>query len=389
MPANKKKKIIICGMMGQVPFGGVAWQVLHHLEGFRRLGHEVYYVEDTGCWPFDPGQNQVTGNCKYAVQFIERMLNWCGLTGYWAYKSASDDGRVFGLGDKELTAIYDTADILLNLTGSTTIRERQLEVPIRIYLETDPVLAEIEAARGDARTIEFLKAHTHHFTYGENIGSPTCGVPVGTFQYRPTRPPVVLDWWQTCKEPRECFTTIANWQQTGKDVEWNGETYTWSKHYEFLKFLSVPAHTGACLELALSSIDRDAINLLRSHNWRVVDSVALSRDILPYRDYVQSSRGEFTVAKDQNVRLKSGWFSDRSASYLAAGRPVITQDTGFDAVLPVGEGLFAFNTLDHVLIAFDTIRSDYDRHSRAASSIAQNYFCAETVLGKLLQDVGV
>jgi hypothetical protein len=385
----KRRKIIICGVMGHVPFAGMAWQVLHHLEGFRRLGHEVFYVEDTDSWPFDPDQNQVTVDCAYAVRFIEQMVNWCGLSSRWAYKSAGEDGRVFGLSDQELAGLYGQADILLNLTGSTRLRDRQLDVPVRIYLETDPVLPQIEVARGETSTIEFLKAHTHHFTYGENIGSVACDVPTGMFQYRATRPPVVLEWWQNGQQPGKCFTTIANWRQTGKDVEWNGQIYIWSKHHEFLKFIGVPGRVGACLELALSSVDGDTINLLESHGWRVVDSVALSRDIFTYRDYVQSSRGEFTVAKDQYVRLKSGWFSDRSACYLAAGRPVITQNTGFGTVLPVGEGLFAFDTMEEIVAAFEEIHSDYDRHSRAATNIAQDHFRAETILAKLLQDIAL
>jgi hypothetical protein len=378
--------------MGEVPFGGMAWQVMHHLEGFRRLGHDVFYVEDANRWPYDPDQNTVTNNCAYAVRFIERALNEYGLADRWAYKSATDGrvgtgGQVFGMTSEDLTTLYGHADILVNLTGSTELREQQLDVPVRVYLETDPVLRQIQIAQGEASAIELLKAHTHHFTYGENIGSPACEIPTRMFQYQSTRPPVIVDWWQTDRRPGECFTTIANWRQTGKDLNWNGETYTWSKHYEFLKFLELPALSGQCVELALSSVDADAIDLLKSRGWAVVDSIALSRDIAPYRDYVQSSRGEFTVAKDQNVRLKSGWFSDRSACYLASGRPVITQDTGFGSVLPVGEGLFAFNTMEEILAALEAVRSDYARHSRAASSIAQHHFRAETVLAKVLQDL--
>ena len=365
---------------------------MHHLEGFRRLGHDVFYVEDANRWPYDPDQNTVTNNCAYAVRFIERVLNEYGLADRWAYKSATDGragtgGQVFGMTQEDLTTLYGHADILVNLTGSTELRDQQLDVPVRVYLETDPVLRQIQIAQGEASAIDLLKAHTHHFTYGENIGSPTCEIPARMFQYQSTRPPVIVDWWQTDQRPGECFTTIANWRQTGKDLDWNGETYTWSKHYEFLKFLELPALSGQCVELALSSVDADAIDMLKSHGWAMVDSIALSRDITPYRAYVQSSRGEFTVAKDQNVRLKSGWFSDRSACYLASGRPVITQDTGFGSVLPVGEGLFAFNTMEEILAALEAIRSDYGRHSRAASAIAQHHFRAETVLARVLQDL--
>jgi hypothetical protein len=375
--------------MGQVPFAGMAWQVLHHLEGFRRLGHDVFYIEDTGSWPFDPIQNRVVPDSSYAVQFIQRILNWCGLEGRWAYRSAPQNGRVFGLSDDDLAGLYARADILINLTGATRLREEQLDVPVRIFLETDPVLPEIEVAKGNSDTLALLSAHTHHFTYGENIGLPGCGVPTGPFRYHATRPPVIVEWWQTSREPRDCFTTIGNWKQTGKDIEWNGEIYAWSKHHSFMRFLEVPRLTDECMELALSSVDDEIIQLLKSHGWRVRDSVTLSLDILRYRDYVQLSRGEFTVAKDQYVRPKSGWFSDRSVCYLAAGRPVLTQNTGFQRVLPVGEGLFPFETMEEIVSALEEVQSDYHRHSRAAAAVAHDCFRAETVLAKLLSDIGV
>src|SRR5262249_1836946 len=156
----------------------------------------------------------------------------------------------------------------------------------------------------------------------------------------------------------------ASWKQSDKDIEWRGETYTWSKHHEFLKLLDLPFRAGRPFELALACDDEEALRLLAEHGWRVVDALALSKDPLPYRDYILGSRGEFTVAKDQNVRLRSGWFSDRSACYLAAGKPVITQDTGFGNVLPTGRGLFSFRTIDDVLAALDAVESSYEVHSR-------------------------
>jgi hypothetical protein len=388
---GKPHTLIVLGMMGQTPFAGVAWQVLHFLEGIRRQGHEVYYVEDTGEWAYDPEQNTVTSDCRYAVEFIARMMKWCGLPGHWAYRSTPQGGRVLGLSKSELADLYRRADALINLTASTRLHDEQLDVPVRIYLETDPVLPQIKVAQGDAFMIEMLAAHTHHFTYGENLGAPDCGVPVGRFQYFSTRQPIVLDWWSTSSSPSGRFTTVANWRQKNKDIEWNGEVYTWSKHHEFLKFLDAPRRSGQSFELALSIKDdeEEVIRLLNSHGWLVCNALALSKDILAYRDYILSSRGEFTVAKDQNVRLCSGWFSDRSACYLAAGRPVVTQDTGFSCVLPIGEGLFAFQTMDDILAAIDSINSDYERHSRAARAIAEQYFKAETVLAKVLDQLGL
>ena len=398
--------------MGRTPLAGVAWQVLHYLEGFRRQGFDVYYVEDTESWPYDPEQNTISDDCSYALGHINSLMSWCGLADRWAYRSAG--GETFGLSESQVVRLFERSDALVNLTGATVLHREHLQVPLRIYLETDPVLPQIEVANGSAFYIQMLEAHTHHFTYGENLGAPDCGVPVGRFDYRPTRQPIVLDWWKPAiPSPMNgdpvsstgCFTTVANWRQPGKDFEWNGDTYTWSKHHEFLKFLDLPRRTVQPLELALAvrghrgesektwvplyAEDAEAIQLLKLHGWRITNGMALSKEILSYRDYVLGSRGEFTVAKDQNVRLRSGWFSDRSACYLAAGRPVVTQDTGFGKFLPTGEGLFAFNTMEEIVAAFEAITTDYERHSRVARAIAEEYFKAETVLAKLVEDLGL
>jgi hypothetical protein len=384
--------LVLLGMMGRAPFAGVAWQVLHYLEAFRRLGYDVYYVEDTGDWPYDPDQNSITGDCSYTVNYLTRLMKWCGLPHCWAYRAAAQGDLYFGLPESQVDELWKRADALVNLTGATVLREQHRRVPVRIYLETDPVLPQIEVAQGRKFTIDLLSAHTHHFSYGENLGAVDCRVPVGRFNYHPTRQPIILDWWRSQALPEGAvrrFTTIASWKQAGKDVEWNGQLYAWSKHHEFLKFTDLPRRTSQALELALACGENAALELLTSHGWRVVDALALSKDILPYRDYILGSAGEFTVAKDQNIRLRSGWFSDRSASYLAAGRPVITQDTAFGRTLPTGEGLFAFRTMEDILAAFEAISTNYDRHSRAARALAEEYFGAETVVGKMMAEAGL
>jgi len=393
------KRVVVLGIMGRTPFAGVAWQVLHYLEGFRRLGFEVHYVEDTGDWPYDPVQNTITDDCRYAVDHISRLMAWCGLPDRWAYRAAAQGGRTFGLSEFQISRLFEGADALVNLTGATVLRDEHLQVPVRVYLETDPVLAQIEVAQDRQFTIDVLTAHTHRFTYGENLGAPDCGIPLQRFDYRPTRQPIVLEWWTpaaglSLSGSRQLptdgrFTTIGSWHQSGKDIEWNGETYTWSKDLEFLKFVELPRRTRQPLELALACGDAEAIRLLTTHGWSVVDAIALSRDILPYRDYILNSYGEFTVAKDQNIRLRSGWFSDRSACYLAGRRPVITQETGFSKYLPTGRGLFAFRTMDHILEAIHEINADYSRHSKAALEVAHEYFAAERVLASMMERAGL
>jgi hypothetical protein len=405
-------RVVVLGIMGRTPFAGVGWQVLHYLEGFRRLGLDVYYVEDTADWPYDPDQNALTDDCTYAINYINRLMAWCGLSDRWAYRALERDGAIFGLSKSQFRELFERADAIVNLTGATILRDEHLNVPLRIYLETDPVQPQIELAKGNAFYIDLLNAHTHHFSYGENLGAPDCAVPIERFHYFPTRQPIVLDWWNRSSASSTngipsfgCFTTIANWRQTGKDLVWKGETYTWSKHHGFLKLIDLPCRARQPLELALSlqghkgdrgngwvpanEEDAEAIRLLTSHGWRITDAMSLSKDISPYRDYILASRGEFTVAKDQYARLRSGWFSDRSACYLAAGRPVITQDTGFGKFLPTGNGLFSFNTMEDILGAVEFINGDYEKHSRGAQAIAEEYFDAERVLEKMLDDVAL
>jgi hypothetical protein len=379
-------RVVLLGMMGRTPFAGVAWQVLQYLEGFRRAGCDVFYVEDTEAWPYDPVQNTVTDDPGYTVRYLGDLLRRVGMDGRWAY--VAPDRTVHGSSAATVAHALAEADVLVNLTGATVLREEHLEVPIRVYLETDPVAPQIEVALHAPFTVELLAGHTHHLTFGENLGGPDCDVPVDGFHYRPTRQPVVLDWWRNGAKLRQSFTTVASWQQAGRDVEWRGETYFWSKDREFLKVLELPRRVSAPIELALACDDERIVALLRDHGWRVRDALSLSLSPDPYRGYIVGSHAEFTVAKDQNVRLRSGWFSDRSACYLAAGRPVVTQATGFENLLPTGEGLFAFATVDGAAAAIEAIESDYERHSAAAAELAREYFDAQRVVSGLLREVG-
>jgi hypothetical protein len=403
---RRQRRLVVLGIMGRTPIAGVIWQMLHYLEGFRRLGFDVYYIEDTETWPYDPQKNTVSEDCSYAVNVIKSVLTAHGFGNRWAYRSVTYGEQCFGLSAEDLRRLFKQTDVLVNVTASTVLREEHLRVPLRVYLETDPVLPQIEVAKKNPLYLERVGAHTHHFSYGENLGAPDCGVPIERFHYLPTREPIVLDWWLSAEARSNgmpaSFTTVANWRQSNKDLEWNDERYTWSKHYEFLKFINLPERTSQPFELALalhsgSAADRSwtglddedkaALHLLASHKWRVINAIPLSMNIFSYRDYLCASRGEFTVAKDQNVRLRSGWSSDRSACYLAAGRPVITQDTGFGKFLPTGAGLFSFRTMDDALAAMETINADYPKHSRAARAVAEEFFKAETVLGKLVREI--
>jgi hypothetical protein len=380
-------RIVLAGGVGAMPFAGVAWQVLQYLEGFRRLGHDVFYLEDTQRWPYDPVEDTVCDDAGPAIAYVAKLMERVGLDRAWAYRDVAQ-GSLHGVSEEGLARTLAEADVLINLSGVMVLREEHLGIPTRVYLETDPVTPQIEVAQGREFTIEFLAAHTHHFSYGENFGGADCGVPVERFDYLPTRPPVIVDWWDSRAGfglDGRAFTTIANWRQTSKDIVWEGRKLTWSKDEQFMRFLELPERIASPVELALSLEDQRVIERLRAAGWRVRPAGPLSKDIDAYRDYILSSAGEFSAAKEQNVALRSGWFSDRTASYLGAARPAIVQDTGFGCALPTGEGLFAFTTLDQAQAAFEAVESDYPRHCRAARAIAEEHLRAETVLGHLLE----
>ena len=383
---SDRLSLIVTGGLGSMPFAGVTWQILHYLEGFRRLGHRVFYLEDTGAWPYDPEQQTVSEDAQPALRYVQRMLARVQMEDAWAYRDAAGGG-IHGVSAKRLDAELASADMLVNISGVTVLREEHLRVPLRLYVETDPVLAQIEIAKGNAQTLEWLSAHTHHFTYGENFGSPDCAVPLGDFTYRPTRQPVVADWWEPGEgtEPRTTLTTVASWKQTSKDIEWQGEVLTWSKDVQFEPFIDLPRRVASPLELALAVDDDAAVARLTALGWHVVPALPLSRDVDAYRRYICCSAGEFSVAKAQYAQTRSGWFSDRTATYLAAGRPAVVQNCG--SPLPQGEGLFMFDTVDEAVAAIETIDADPARHRRAARDLAHEEFRAETVLARLLTDV--
>ncbi len=388
MQVTKSKVLVVLGIMGCLPVAGtgVAWNTIQHLVGLRRLGYDVYYVEATAIWPY----NATADDCSFPVNYISTVLSRFGFQDKWIYVAAHSDGRCYGLSELQLKSLYARADAIINLFGGTVLREEHMVCPVRIYLETDPVVHQIRIANGEQKYIDLVGAHTALFSWGENYGAPDCGVPLERFTYKRTRPPVVLDFWDApCHPAARRFTTIAHWDQSVKDLEYEGEGYSWSKHREFLNVLELPRRTTQEFALALAIDDSAAVQLLESHGWLVEDAYEVSKTLDSYRQYLWGSRGEFTVAKDMNVRLRSGWFSERSACYLAAGKPVITQETGFSKFLPTGLGLFAFGSLDDIVPAVEAINSDYQKHSRAAKEIAAEYFDAEKMLRQLLLDAGV
>jgi len=392
MTFSPRKKIVMLGMLSRFPVAGEIWLTVQYLVGFQRLGYEVYYLECHGIQPAGmlEGKPDEDSSAK-AAAFISSVMSRFDFGNRWAFQALHTNGRFYGMTERQVMDLYDSAALIINFHGGTIPRPEHSATGRLIYLGTDPVELEIQLYHHDQEAIEFLAPHSAFFTYGLNYGNSDCRVPVSDrFHFLPTLPPLVLDFWQpSTNGVSETFTTIGNWRQMHRQVRFQGETYYWSKHLEFLKFLDLPGRTGQAFELALSSYQEADQCLLENNGWKVRNALSFSRDPDSYRQYIAHSRGEFTVAKDQNVRLRSGWFSERSAQYLAAGRPVITQETGFSNLLPTGQGLFGFLTMEEIVAAVDSINSNYKQHCRAAADLAREYFNYDVVLPRLLAAVGL
>lgn len=399
--------IVVAGTLASDPYAGMAWMNMQIVVGLIRLGHNVYYFETTSIWPYDPELEMRVDNTNYSIPYLKRVTEKFGIADRWAYRSSfAKNKEWFGLNKTKAEDFLANADLVFNISGATRFAKDGLKVGRLVYFGTDPVYHEIRYEQGDKLTKIIIDAHDDVVTYGENIGNADCPIPPLPRLKAKTRQAVLTDLWRNGEPTKKEFTTVGNWKQGGRDLVFNGEKYFWSKHYEFLKFIDLPQRINQPIELAMNLVKPESIkhgsgtnvpalgladneyNLLTSNGWKLTDAPSFTTNPWSYRDYIINSRGEFTFAKDQNVRLRSGWFSERSACYLAAGRPVITQDTAFGCSLPTGEGLFAFNTMEEIIAAFDAINSDYKKHSKAARDIAEEYFKAETVLEKLLNDLG-
>jgi hypothetical protein len=386
---RKRGKIVLLHFAGQMPLAGIAWQAVHYLVALEKLGYEAWYVEDSGTNPYDPRAESVVMSCDYNLAYLRRVMERFGLGERWAYRCGVDE-TYHGLSRRGISELYGEADALINLCGAHHLYERHLRCPVRILIDTDPGYQQINYAQGKSAEREYLRAHTHFFTYGPNLGRADCPIPLGDVPWHSTRPPVDVDLWPEPESEPKCFTSIASWDNRGKDIEYGGSTYVWSKHVNFMKFLDLPRRRPqTCFRMAILPPEESIRREVEGNGWQLVDPRPISADLDSYQQFIAGSRGELTVAKDIYVRTNSGWFSDRAVCYLASGRPVVTMRTGFDRLRPVGNGLFDFATHDEATAAIDTIAGDYRRHSRAAREIAREHFGGERVVREMLDEVGL
>jgi hypothetical protein len=381
----------VTGLIGQHPaLGGVTWFHLHYLLGLARLGHDVYYLEDSGEWPYRLNPDPSTGDWVArdpapTVTYLENVMSRFGFDDKWSYRFPLES-RWFGLSDRQRTELTESADLLINVSGTLEHPEHYRRVPRLVYVDTDPVFTQVKLARGEAAFCDRVNAHDLHFSYGECLSAGA--VPETGHRWSPTRAPVVLSEWNPATPQRSVFTTVMNWTSYDSEV-YGGQIYG-QKNVEFMRFVDLPSLVApTILELAIGMGKNETApcDSLRHKGWHLVDPASVCSNLDSFRKYTESSHAEWTIAKHGYVAGKSGWFSERSARYLAAGRPVVAQDTGFTQIIPAGDGLLAFQTVEDAVAAIHEVELNYKRHAKAARDLAEEYFGSDKVLGRLVEDI--
>ncbi|MGH8542398.1 MAG: glycosyltransferase [Gammaproteobacteria bacterium] len=371
--------VVVSGALANKPGnGGEAWVRMSWVEGLRRLGFDVWFVE------------QVSRDLLKStplVAFFREVTSRFGLDGNCALLDESGRG-IEGRNSKDLEEVAAEATLLVNISGHLSLKHLLDRFGRKAYVDLDPGFTQFwhAAATNGAR----LSGHDHYFTVGLNVGQPSCHVPTDGIDWRPLPPPVVLEEWPVCEGDPEILTTIASWRGSFGPIEHAGRTYGLKVH-EFRKFLDLPGQVPQKLEIALDihPADDDDLENLLERGWSIVDPRRAVPDPHAYRRYIQASGAEFSVAQGIYVETNSGWFSDRTVQYLASGKPALVQDTGFSRFLPSDEGVVGFRTFDEAVAGARRIASDYELHSRAARRIAEECFDSDKVLGRFLEVVDV
>jgi hypothetical protein len=381
-------RIMLAGSIESHPLfgGGNTWAFLQYVLGFRRLGFETYYVEELS--PEDCINNErqrvslsESVNKRHFGTLMERW-NLVGSASLW---ESAGSGHV-GLSRREVETLARDVELLINFSGRMHHPGILEAVGRRLYLDMDPGYTQVWQEQYGADMN--LRGHDVYVTVGLNLGAPDCVMPTCGIRWEKTLPPVVIEEWQTEMPPGESYTTVGDWHGVGA-VEWRGVWYG-QKADQFTKIIDLPGRVPVPLELCsfIHPDEPDRI-ALENHGWSLVSPVLHAATADAYRDYITGSRGEFTAVKPGYAAGRTGWFSDRSACYLAAGRPVVMQDTGVGAYLPTGCGLLTFSDISSAVRALDAVETDYAKHAAAAASFAREYLDSDTVLARLLQLAGV
>ncbi len=412
-------KIIVIGQIAKYPLGGVTWDWLNYILGFRKLGHTVHYFEDGPKWLYNPIENKVTLS-DYNITYLKRAMGEFGFNSNWTYLSRSKTLSTSTLyGNENIKDIFQSADAIFNICGSSDMNKliKDFSIPKnvkKVYVDGDPMINQIKMVKEKKGKTSSFKNHDFFFTYAENIGEKDCAIPLQKeIKWIKTRFPIYLpEWTSEINKKADRFTTIANWQSY-KGFLYKGEKYSGSKSIEFLKFKDIPNISKQKLSLAIIADTEEKEKVFKKENmqkklkdtsfignknnlqkmkdggWVIEDAIQASSDWNIYKDYIKSSKGEWSVAKNIYVKAKTGWFSGRSTCYLASGKPVILEDTGFSKFIPTGKGLFSFKNKEESLKAIEEINNNYEYHSKEARKIAEEFFDSSKILKEMLLECNI
>lgn len=385
------KTIIVAGALANKPFnGGEAWVRLSWLRGLKDLGFNVYFLEQIAP---ETCVDMEGKRCGFAYYGNNRKFFWQVVQEFGFENSATliynEGERTMGDSLEAVLGICESAEALINISGHLSLKPLMDRIQRKVYIDIDPGFTQFWHHDGNAGAR--LEGHTDYFTIGENIGRAECPIPTGGIPWRPVRQPVVLDDWPVVRSENPLkFTTVANWRGPFGPITFHGRTLGLKVH-EFRKLIRLPSLVNADFELAMNIDPGDAKDraLLEENRWHIVEPWTVSTWPQHFRQYVQGSGAEFSVAQGVYVDTQSGWLSDRTIRYLASGKPVLIQDTGIKRFLPTGEGLVVFSTIDEAVAGVKSIRDNYDRHCVAARRIAEEHFASAVTLGRLMNDLGI
>jgi hypothetical protein len=389
-----KLRIVIGGYIGLMPAGGITWDYIQYPLGFKALGHDVYYIEDTRLYPIyqKPGNNW--SDASSCIEHLKNVMKHFGLHDRWAYRDEAS-GKCFGLEEKKIKAICAAADIFINISCSTFMRDEYCAIPIRILIDSDPMFTQIQYESeqmftpGKPGIKQLINNHNFHFSFGENIGAKDCLIPLSNIRWQPTRQPICLNFWKVSSVPFKAgaaFTTLMNWSAGKKLLYQNRQWGQKQEEFDMVKELPtlLPEITFA-MGIGQTGEDETFSKIdLEKSGWKILDPGNIAATWIDYQQFIKSSLAEFSVAKQTYVAANTGWFSCRSACYLAAGRPVVVQETGWSHYIQAGKGAMAFTNTEEAVEAIKTVAADAKKHGIWARQIAEEYFDSDIVLANIL-----
>jgi hypothetical protein len=373
-------KIILAGTIGRSGLGGQAWAGMQYLLGLRALGHEVVYLEDCGksSWVYVWEKEDWTHELDYPAGYLRACFEPFGLGNAWIYR---DNYRSLGMPLEKFNEFCAHADLLIMRAAPFWNWRPEYDLPKRrAFIDVDPGFTQIAIANGDAGLTEGIARAERRFTYAQRYGAADCAIPGDGGPWLKTLPPVFLPEWPVVDTAATHFTSVMRWQGF-KEVSYRGVTYG-QRDKEFPRYFDLPKRTAQKFLIAQMGIKPEELN---RHGWEVAMGEIVSRTPQLYREFIQQSRGEFSVPKNGYVAMRGGWFSDRSVCYLASGRPVVMEDTGLFDWLPVGEGVLTFNNPDGALQCIEAVNANYEKHRHAARHLAAEHFTTDKVMPALLE----